>query len=67
MAKKTVQKATVKKSTKTAAKKSASGSKKTTKASGAGVKTKKAPLSEKEKAFRMANVIENSERKETGR
>ena len=62
MAKKTVQKAAVKKSTKSAAKKSTTSSKKTTKASGAGVKAKKKPLTDKEVAFRMANVIENSER-----
>lgn len=61
MAKKAVQKAVVKKSTKKAAKKipaKAKGGKKT-----GAVKSAKKPLTDKEKAFRMANVIENSERK----
>jgi ribosome-associated protein len=62
MAKKTVKKAAVKKNTKTAAKKSTGTVKKTTKAS-SGAKAKKPVLTEKEIAFRMANVIENEEKK----
>jgi ribosome-associated protein len=65
MAKKPVQKAAVKKSIKTAAKKIQSSSKRSSKSvKGGATKVKKKPvLTEKEKAFRMANVIENSERK----
>lgn len=62
MAKKPVKKAVAKKLTKAAVKKKASIGKKTSKTSGSK-KAKKEVISDKERAFRMANAIENSEKK----
>jgi ribosome-associated protein len=62
MAKKTVKKAVAKKLTKTAAKKKASIGKKSSSTS-KSAKAKKEVITDKERAFRMANAIENSEKK----
>ena len=62
MAKKTVKKAVAKKLTKTAAKKKASIGKKSSSTS-KSTKAKKEVITDKERAFRMANAIENSEKK----
>ena len=62
MAKKPVKKAVAKKLTKTAAKKKASIGKKSSSTS-KSTKAKKEVITDKERAFRMANAIENSEKK----
>lgn len=62
MAKKPVKKAVAKKLTKTAAKKKASIGKKSS-ATSKSAKAKKEVITDKERAFRMANAIENSEKK----